>query len=401
MEFWRTWCPAIHAFAAARGKPDFFMFGEVLNQSDAKCGSYPGTVGGGPFKLDSVLDYTLYFKINGVFATANGNTKQLEEHYAAVSAHYDSSAQMRLVTFLDNHDQPRFLSSRGANDNTDRLKVALAFLYTARGIPCLYYGTEQAFDGGTDPFDREDMFAGQFEWGPSRGDNFNMTHPLFQLVAKLNNFRRLYPALRTGLQSNLWSNANGPGLFAYVRQLGAQEVFVALNTASTSQMLPGRPVIYRAGTRLVNLLDPRETTTVLTGSKTPVITVPGTSVKIFIAQSQLLPLDPAVTGFSPVHDARGTGPASPITIQFSEPMDADSVEAAFSTAPRVRGAFSWSPRGDQMIFTPEDPGFPAHTMIQARIAETARAAGAGNRIAGGFESRFQTGSYPFNVQPSR
>ncbi len=64
MGFWQEWCPAVRAFAAAHGKPDFFMFGEVLDHSDAKCGSYTGTMGGGPFKLDSVVDYPLYFKIN-------------------------------------------------------------------------------------------------------------------------------------------------------------------------------------------------------------------------------------------------------------------------------------------------------------------------------------------------
>ena len=147
--------------------------------------------------------------------------------------------------------------------------MALVFLYTAQGIPCLYYGTEQAFNGGKDPFDREDMFAGQFEWGPSRGDNFNMTHPLFQLVARLNNFRRLYPALQTGVQSNLWSNANGPGLFAYARRLGAQQVFVVFNTAETNQNLPPCPTIYPPGTKLQNLLDEKENLTVLAGGQTP------------------------------------------------------------------------------------------------------------------------------------
>ena len=38
MGFWQAWCPAIHAFAAAHGKPNFFMFGEVPHQSDAKIG---------------------------------------------------------------------------------------------------------------------------------------------------------------------------------------------------------------------------------------------------------------------------------------------------------------------------------------------------------------------------
>ena len=46
-----------------------------------------------------------------------------------------------------------------------------------------------------------------------------MTHPQFQWVAKLNNFRRLYPALLTGSHVNLWNDPSGPGLFAYARRL--------------------------------------------------------------------------------------------------------------------------------------------------------------------------------------
>ena len=65
------------------------MFGEVYDGSESKCGSYTGTEGGGPFKLDSVLDYPLYFIVNSVFATATGNTKQIEDHYNAIAANYD------------------------------------------------------------------------------------------------------------------------------------------------------------------------------------------------------------------------------------------------------------------------------------------------------------------------
>jgi len=110
MGFWQSWCPAVHAFAASNGLPNFFMFGEVYDTSEALCGSYTGTRGGGLFLMDSVLDYPLYFTINSVFATARGNTRQIVDHYGRVDAHYDANAQMRLVTFLDNHDQPRFLS---------------------------------------------------------------------------------------------------------------------------------------------------------------------------------------------------------------------------------------------------------------------------------------------------
>lgn len=387
MGFWQEWCPAIRAFAAARGKTNFFMFGEVPYDSDAKCGSYTGAMGGGNFKLDSVLDYTLYFRINSIFANATGDTKQIVEHYRAVAANYDPTAQNQLVTFLDNHDQPRFLSERGAT--IERLKVALVFLYTAQGIPCLYYGTEQAFNGGKDPWDREDMFAGQFEWGPSRGDNFNMTHPLFQLVAKLNNFRRLYPALQTGAQSNLWSDAKFPGLFAYMRRLETQEVFVVFNTATTNQTLPPCPTIFPAGTKLQNLLDETENLTVRNGGQTPPLVVPGTSVKIFIAQSQIRLLDPFVTSISPAHDVEKISPVAPIVIHFSKPMDIASVERAFSTIPPMSGAFSWSPKHDEMTFTPNGSGFK-QTLVTVRLSDTARDA-SGRTFYAAFESRYSCG----------
>src|ERR1035438_1113800 len=76
MGFWQNWCPLVHAYASSIGKTNFFMFGEVYDGSESKCGSYTGTQSGGAFAQDSVLDYPLYFTINSVFATASGNTKQ-------------------------------------------------------------------------------------------------------------------------------------------------------------------------------------------------------------------------------------------------------------------------------------------------------------------------------------
>jgi len=399
MGFWQDWCPRIHTFAAANGKPNFFMFGETFDGSDAKCGSYAGTQGGGPFKLDSMLDYPLFFISQTVFATATGNTKQIEDHYASVAANYDPVVQNHLVNFLDNHDTTRFLYSANANGNMNRLTVALAFLHTARGVPCVYQGTEQAFNGGADPNNREDVFDGSFEQGPSLGDNFNMAHPLFQLIAKLNNFRRLYPALRTGIHTNLWSDASGPGLFAYARRQGTQEVFVIFNTAGATQTLPTRPTTYPAGTALVNLLDTNETITALAGPATPAIDVPGTTAKIFIAHSQQLPLDPVVTSVSPAHDATNVSPVAPVVLQFSQPMDTNSVQAAFTTTPAVAGSFAWSAARDSLTFTPAS-NWPGLTLMTVRIADTAQAANTTSRLYAAFESRFKTASATDLVRPA-
>ena len=401
MGFWQDWCPRIHAFAATNGKPNFFMFGEVFDGSDTKCGSYSGAQGGGAYKLDSLLDYPLFFSAQSVFGYATGNTKQIEDHYNALPANYDPATQNQLVTFLDNHDTTRFLNSANANGNTNRLIAALTFLHTSRGVPCVYQGTEQAFNGGADPNNREDMFAGAFEQGPSLGDNFNMAHPIFQHIAKLNNFRRLYPALRNGSHVNLWNTPGGPGLFAYSRQLsGTQEVFVVLNTASTTQALPARPTLYSPGTILVNLLDTNETLTVVAGSVTPAINVPAMSAKLFLAQSQLIPLNPVVTSISPAHDATSVSAIAPLTIQFNQPMDTNSVQAAFTTTPAVTGNFAWSPARDTLTFTPT-VSWPGVTLMKVRIADTAQAlAGTTNRLFAAFDSRFTTATASDLVKPT-
>src|SRR5260370_25636777 len=145
------------------------------------------------------------------------------------------------------------------------------------------------------------MFAGHFEQGPSAGDNFNMTHPLFQWVAMLNNFKRLYPDLQIGSHVNKWSTPGGQGLFAYARRLPGEEGFVVFNTPTTTQTLTNRSTTFAAGTQILNLLATNEVLTVTSTPATPPITVTGTSAKIFVAQSDRQPLDPLLVSNSPAH----------------------------------------------------------------------------------------------------
>ena len=137
MGFWQNWCPLVHAYAASIGKPNFFMFGEVYDGSDAKCGSYTGTQSGGAFALDSVVDYPLYFKVDSVFASASGNTKQIEDRYGAIAANYDPAAQMRLVTFLDNHDQAALPEHRRRYHRPAQRGAGLPLHRPRRALPLL------------------------------------------------------------------------------------------------------------------------------------------------------------------------------------------------------------------------------------------------------------------------
>jgi alpha-amylase len=401
--FWQYWCPALHQFATSIGKSNFFMFGEGFSGSEQQVGSYTGIEGGGPPKFDAMLDYPLYDTVNSIFASASGATQPIETHYDNIATFYDTNSWYRLVTFLDNHDNPRFLSNSGAT--TNRLTIALQFLYTSRGIPCLYYGTEQAFSGdGNNNDDREDMFAGK--WEPdaaSVGDNFNETHPLYRQIAMLNNFRRLYPALRTGTHNNLWNNPSGPGLFAYSRVLSNEEVFVCFNTASSSQTLTNRPTTYPGGTILVNLLNTNETMVVSgsgTNTVTAQITVPSTTAKIFIAQSLMQPLDPVVVSQTPGHAATNVATVARIVLQFSKPMDTNSVQAAFSLTPATSGTFIWSAVHDTMTFTPSGSGYPALTTNLIHIATNAVDSISGNTLYAAYDEYFVSGvTTSIDVQP--
>ena len=389
MSFWQEWCPAMRAFAAAHGKPDFFMFGEVYGWDDALCGSYTGREAGGAPAMDSVLDYPLYFAVNNVFAHASAPTAELGRRYDSLATHYDPAARNRLVTFLDNHDQPRFLSRKLASNDTARLKTALVFLYTSVGIPCLYYGTEQAFNGETDPYDREDMFAGQLKDGPTGVDSFNETHPLFLWIARLNEFRRDYPELELGEQVNMFSDSHGPGLFAYARRWNGAEALVVLNTALAPQTLPEQPTLWPPGTPLLNLMATNEVLTVTDSGRVPPVTLPAMSAKIFTAQSQWRAPDPMVIQTDPAHDAIETAGAATIALEFSEPMDTKTVEHAFNSTPPTRGTFAWSPARDRVTFTAEE-GFSPGSIIQIRVESSASGAASERTLHAPFEMRFRT-----------
>lgn len=396
--FWQTWCPRIRDYCASIGKTNFLMFGEVYDGSDAKCGSYTGTMNGGAYEMNSVLHYPMYFTTNNVFVWGSA-TNSLSGSYAQLPS-YDASARNQLVTFLDNHDQPRFLSKLMADGDAARLKPALAFQFLSVGVPCVYYGTEQAFDGNragsqsNDPYDREDMFAGAFEFGASKGDNFNEAHPLFLWTQRLLDLRRNHDLFRRGTQKERWNNSAGAGIYAFSRILGSDEAIVVVNTSPDMQ----GPVTMNSGllpgTVLIDALTSTTYTTVALAGKVTV-SIAGRGALVLIPQNLLRPPDPAVDQVTPAHDATGVDGFSEIQLDFNTPMDASSVTAAFSISPAAPVTFR-SISSTSFRVRPDTP-LPANTLFQVRVTTGARerdiVTGSGQRtLRAAFESRFKTGN---------
>jgi glycosidase len=103
----------------------------------------------------SMLDFPLNTAIRNVFGS-NANFSEIENVLVAEANNFTWDED--LVTFIDNHDMTRFPT---VNSSQARLHQALAFILTQRGIPCIYYGTEQYLvnntSGGGDPYNRPMM----------------------------------------------------------------------------------------------------------------------------------------------------------------------------------------------------------------------------------------------------
>jgi glycosidase len=227
--FWQTFCPAIHQYAASIGKKNFFIYGESWMGEDERLAPYTGTKGGGKFLFDGMLHFPMYYSIKAVFEDNEAPTRIADRMRQAKL--YENDALN--VVFCDNHDMPRFL--HGREDGIARLKAVLGFMFTTRGIPCVYYGTEQGFDGDTDPRNREDMFDNPACEQNHPGDHFDQKHELYQWVKLLNKLRKDLEPLRRGELVVRTAERNGPGLFAFSRVTPKDEILVVVNTAKEAK----------------------------------------------------------------------------------------------------------------------------------------------------------------------
>ena len=216
--FWQDFCPRIREHARGMGKQRFLMFGEAFSGDARLIGSYTFNN-----ELDSVFYFSQKFVLDAVFKYGK-ETSELRKLFAQRATNHSSVAHPNgaeqpptklVVNFLDNHDVARFLYDRKKNDNgVAALHSALAFLLTEDGIPCIYYGTEQQFEGGNDPSNREDLW----------NTGFGTSNPTFRHIANLNSLRKRYEPLRRGdLEFVAWTDDGideGPGQPAFLPRAG-------------------------------------------------------------------------------------------------------------------------------------------------------------------------------------
>lgn len=190
-------------------RPDVFIFGEWIfsdprNDLSVEFANESGM---------TILDFGLCLAIRGALAQgAEGGFHLIQEVLDLDHRYYRAT---ELITFIDNHDMPRFQS---LNPDPQMLKLAIDLIMTTRGIPCIYYGTEQELhndtNGGNDPYNRPQM------------EQWETDTPIYRDIRLLSGLRRLNPAVSMGSQ---WQKYLTPDIYCYVRRYRDSLLFVAMN----------------------------------------------------------------------------------------------------------------------------------------------------------------------------
>lgn len=214
------WLPAMDA------DRDRFTIAEVFDESTpAVFGRYLDA------GFDSAFNFPLRRALVDVFAR-DASTDRLGDTVAEAVSHLGIEGATRMVSFLANHDVPRWVDEVeddvSDGERAERYRMALVALFTLPGIPQLYAGDELGLRGRF-PANRRDMPAWAWRAEDRVGD-----HPeavgdpaeLFELTRELISLRREHPALSVGGYAELWRQGGGPPVFAFLRSDGAGSLAV-------------------------------------------------------------------------------------------------------------------------------------------------------------------------------
>ncbi|MEV5431060.1 pullulanase-type alpha-1,6-glucosidase [Streptomyces sp. NPDC052701] len=319
MEFWTQWATALDAYAAKKGRDDFFMFGEVYSADTSVTAPYV-TRG----RLDSTLDFPFQDAARA-YVSQGGSARKLAAVFGDDYKYTtDKANAYEQVTFLGNHDMGRigtFLKQddAGASDAelVRKAKLANELMFLSRGNPVVYYGDEQGFTGaGGDKDARQTMFASKtadyldddlLGTGRTHADDaYDTRAPLYRQISALAELRKAHPALADGIQTERYA-ADGPGVYA-VSRIDAKtrtEYVVAFNNADearTATFATGSPDMTFRG------LHGTDATTRSDADRKLTVTVPaGSSVVLRAAGRIPVPAaEPTVTLKAPAAGATGT-----------------------------------------------------------------------------------------------
>ena len=245
----RYFVSVIREFAQSIGKENFFLLGEITGGRKRAYETLELTGLSAALGIDDIPDKLEYL----VKGYRNPNDYfSLFRNSELVNKGSHIWFRNKVVTSFDDHDQVRKGNQKArfcADAHASKVVLnVLALNALTLGIPCIYYGSEQCFDGrgGSDRYIRESMFGGEFGAFRTRGLHFfNEDNPVYRELAKVLEIRRKNIVLRRGRQYlrpisapddgvrfNLPEMVNGQirSVVPWSRIFNGKEMLLAINT---------------------------------------------------------------------------------------------------------------------------------------------------------------------------
>lgn len=215
-KFWKRFADTIRA-----EHPDFFMVGEVFSYNDKALAKYQLPKNGDI----TIFDFYLQKALNNVFQK-NSHLGYGDLLYAL---HLDNGVYTNpyeLVTFYDNHDVNRFNGNE--NDYIDLHN----FLFTNRGIPCIYYGSEIAFMPHTSEHNGSRNYYGETNIKKAPQGK------IYKKLKEIAHIRKNSIALQKGMQINLGFNKHTAAFLRIYQKDGInQTALVLLNKSDKTKKI--------------------------------------------------------------------------------------------------------------------------------------------------------------------
>jgi len=198
--------------------PGMFMFGEAFDYDARKIAEHTWPANANV----SVLDFPLRGALSSVFGREQKGFEALAEPLHLLDGPYANPYE--LMSFYDNHDMARLdASDAGFID-------AHNWLFTARGIPVIYYGSETGFMRS-----RAEHAGNRAYFGQKRVDEAPKS-PIFAPLQRIAKLREATPALQRGLQVNERLQGDEAVFFRVLQQGDtAQTALVLLNKGDAAR----------------------------------------------------------------------------------------------------------------------------------------------------------------------
>ncbi|MBB5014727.1 cyclomaltodextrin glucanotransferase [Rehaibacterium terrae] len=203
--FWKEFAERVRA-----EHPGLFMFGEAWDYDADAIASYTWPENGGI----SVLDFPLKGALAEIFEQPDSDYARVAEALHLEHGPYHNPYE--LATFYDNHDTPRM------NASDEGFIDAHNWLFTARGIPVVYYGSEVGFMRGRGEHAGNRNYFGQARIDAAVG------HPIREHLKRIATLRAQSPALQKGLQLNVELAGHRAAFYRVFQHEGVHQIALVL-----------------------------------------------------------------------------------------------------------------------------------------------------------------------------